>query len=388
MRNQPQGRAIAGSEWRGLGLANYNLFQASDFDAAGPNALSRNGTSHALKASAFGLGVSQNGSANFWTTGGIGRLISPGGNQFAVMLTFQLNTTGQASRYLLIEGSGTPQTAVIYGYVANTVEFFVQGYGGTDPRTGSQIVVADTLPHTIIYTYDGVTFRGFLDGIEKFAITKTFTLPAPQSAGVIGAASGAGASASNATFLAHARFTKGLPREAARMLSANPWLPLNAPSNAPLMGLLGGVSTTPPSSATAAMSWTEADDGALATATVTNRAGAAWTEADDAVAAAALVTNRASAGWTEAGDTIAIAATAITAMPSQTDASATIAWTEAGDSAVLAGQLRDRASVAWTEQGETFSITGVSSTPPIVVASVRFRTLPRDFGMKTIHYSN
>jgi hypothetical protein len=228
MRYQPQGRAIAAGAWRSLGLESFTLFQTADIEAASPSGLSRSGTGHVVRATPQGIGVSQNGGNNTWTVGAKGKTIGVG-NQFAVAVAFQLNATGQTQKYLVIDGASADQSAVIYGYTANTVEFFAQGYTGTDPRTGSGIVVNDTLPHVIIYTYDGTNWRGYLDGVEKFSVTRTFSL-----FGLAGTASGfiGGATATtgviNATFYAHTRFSKGMSRDAARMLSASLWQALAA----------------------------------------------------------------------------------------------------------------------------------------------------------------
>lgn len=220
MRYQPQGRVRLSQPWQALGLENATLFQAADIETANTTGLSRVGAGHSVQVTRAGLGVSQNGGSNMWQTSAIGRLIGTG-PQFAVMLTFQLNALGQTQKYLAIEGQSTRQAAVIYGFVANTVEFFSQGHSGTDPRAGSQIVINDLLPHTIIYTYDGAVFRGFLDGVEKFAVTKAFSIN-PNAGGALGAASSS-ANIANLTLLAHARFSRGLPRECARVLSGNPW---------------------------------------------------------------------------------------------------------------------------------------------------------------------
>jgi hypothetical protein len=221
--SQPSGCVIAAPEWRALGLQNLTMFGTADIDAASPAGFTRSGTGHVLKAGRLGVGVSQNGGNNTWALNAKGKTIGVG-NQFAVVIAFQLNATGQTQRYLVMDGASADQAAVIYGYVANTVEFFAQGYTGSDPRTGSGIVVNDTLPHVIIYTYDGTNWRGYLDGVEKFSVTRTFSLfgLAGTASGFIGGAT-ATTGVSNATYYLHARFSAGLPRTAALRLSANPW---------------------------------------------------------------------------------------------------------------------------------------------------------------------
>lgn len=218
----PVGRAIHAPEWRALGLQSLTLFQTTDVEVGPtPSGLTRSGTGFTPKAGAsLGMGVSQAGGNNLWGVTAPGRIIGSG-NQFAVVLAFQLNATGQTSRYLAIEGASTTQTAIIYGYTANTVEFFAQGYSGADPRSGSGIVVNDTLPHVIVYSYDGTMWRGFLDGVEKFAVARTFSLAASQQ--FVGYIGGAAPSTGvvNATYFLHARFSSGLPRAAALRLSGS-----------------------------------------------------------------------------------------------------------------------------------------------------------------------
>jgi hypothetical protein len=228
MRYQPQGRAVASPAWRNLGLESFTVFQATDFEAAGPSGLVRSGTGHTVRVTPQGIGVSQNGGNNTWTVGAKGKTIGVG-NQFTVAVAFQLNATGQSQKYIVMDGASADQTAVIYGYVANTVEFFAQGYTGTDPRTGSGIVVNDTLPHVVVYTYDGTNWRGYLDGVEKFSVTRTFSLfgLAGTPTGFIGGATATGG-VINATFFAHARFSKGIPKESARALSASMWQALTS----------------------------------------------------------------------------------------------------------------------------------------------------------------
>jgi len=222
MRYQPQGRAALSPEWLNLGLESLTLFQSTEIETVAPSGLFRVGDGHAVNGSRFGRGASQNSGSNFWRVSSGGRTIGSG-NQFAIMVAFQLNATGQANKYLVMDGSGLSQSAIILGYVANTIEFFAQGYSGSDPRPGSQIAVNDTNPHVAVYSYDGTTFRGFLDGVEKFSIARSFSLSMGGSIGFIGASNAAGANLANVTMYAHTRFSRGLASETARRLSANPW---------------------------------------------------------------------------------------------------------------------------------------------------------------------
>lgn len=71
--------------------------------------------------------------------------------------------------------------AVIYGYVADTVEFFASSYTGSDPRPGSQITIAVGGWYHVAYVYRSGTWSGYLDGQRIFSVARSFTL-GPQSA--------------------------------------------------------------------------------------------------------------------------------------------------------------------------------------------------------------
>jgi hypothetical protein len=99
-------------------------------------------------------------------------------NNFTIEFWIKLASTGQTNKYVIARNNsvGSGQSAIIYGFVANKFEFFADSYTGTDPRTGSQITVADTNWHHIGYTYDGTTWAGYLDGASVFSTSRTFSL--------------------------------------------------------------------------------------------------------------------------------------------------------------------------------------------------------------------
>ena len=94
----------------------------------------------------------------------------------------RLPATGQTNCYAIAKNDtgGTNQWAIIYGFVANTYEFFAAGTGfsGSAPRSNSQIVVADTNLHHIVYASDGTTWSGYLDGVRQFNVSQAFSLGA------------------------------------------------------------------------------------------------------------------------------------------------------------------------------------------------------------------
>lgn len=83
----------------------------------------------------------------------------------------------QTNRYLFETSSN--KHAVIYGFVANSLEFFSVGYTGSNPRTGTTILMNDDIKHHVVFTYDGVTQKGYLDAVEKFSIAKVFSINVP-----------------------------------------------------------------------------------------------------------------------------------------------------------------------------------------------------------------
>lgn len=104
-------------------------------------------------------------------------------NSFTIQLLVRITDTARTNSYLMERGgAANQQFAVIYGYTANTVEFYAGvAFTGTDPRTGSGISVNDTNWHSVVYRYDGVTWSGFLDGAQQFSTSRTFSLTEPTN---------------------------------------------------------------------------------------------------------------------------------------------------------------------------------------------------------------
>lgn len=95
-------------------------------------------------------------------------------NNFTIAFWMKAANLTQTNKYILSKNNFY---AILWEYVNNTVEFFALGFAGPDnPRVGSQIVVADTDWHYIVYAYDGSTWMGYKDGKEVFSLIKTFTL--------------------------------------------------------------------------------------------------------------------------------------------------------------------------------------------------------------------
>lgn len=223
---QPQG-AVQADRSPKFGTALLLSFAGVDRVVVGSSPITRQGSSYQQVVTRSGLGVSQAVGSNYWVTD---NKCLPTGNVWAMALTFKMNTTGQTNRYLVCDRhSGTgEQTAIIYGFVANTVEFFASSYTGSDFRPYSAITVSDTLVHTIVYSYDGTTFRGFIDGKLVFETAISFSLNLRTNA-YIGAAADGAANVSDATFFQFARFSGPLTLDTAKSVSANPWQLFKAP---------------------------------------------------------------------------------------------------------------------------------------------------------------
>jgi hypothetical protein len=165
-------------------------------------------------------------------------------------------------------------------------------------------------------------------------------------------------------------------------LSDNPWQIFKAPKHR--LNVAAAISAA--ASASAAIAWTEANDAQTVAGTVTDQGAISYAESGDAWVANAVEADRATIGWTEGNDTAQLTGSVLPNASSGT--SGAITWTEAGDSMSATGKLLNRGGAAWTEQDEAAALVGHANTPPIVTAAVRFIPIPRNWGMKTVHFSN
>ncbi len=121
------------------------------------------------------------------TTGGINTI----SNAFTISFWTKLANNTQPSRYALskLNNAGTDNVyAVLYGYTSGQYEFYCAGCGVGYSAGNTRIAVADTNWHHITYTYDGTTFKGYLDGVSAITpVTATFSLTASTNQLVFGA---------------------------------------------------------------------------------------------------------------------------------------------------------------------------------------------------------
>ena len=87
---------------------------------------------------------------------------------FAIALWMKSADTNQNQIYLTDRHpvGGGNQLAVIYEYVDDQIELFAGGLGGPNPRPASQIAIADTEWHHIVYTRAGSDYDFYLDGMK------------------------------------------------------------------------------------------------------------------------------------------------------------------------------------------------------------------------------
>jgi len=95
-------------------------------------------------------------------------------NNFSIVFWFKATNTTQTDTYIIQKGSN--RWSIIWEFVDNAVEFYTGSYTGTNPRTGSQLTINDTNWHHIVYAYNGTTWAGYLDGVQVFSVSRTFTL--------------------------------------------------------------------------------------------------------------------------------------------------------------------------------------------------------------------
>lgn len=204
---------------RGLAAA----FNYSGFDNVGGLALSRSGTLSVLPTSA-GLSSGSSGTAYFSLA--TRNIVAPTNTAFSVVGTFRVNNAAQTNKYIafLRDGGGAGnQAAVIFGYVANKIEFFAPQFTGADPRTGSQITVPDTNPHTFAYCYDGSNWSGYIDGVQVFSVSRTFSCNVASTNLVSTILSANGSNTLDGAIVQWTTFSRGLSSSEARSLTANPW---------------------------------------------------------------------------------------------------------------------------------------------------------------------
>ena len=111
-------------------------------------------------------------------------------NNFTIEFWFKPATTSQLNTYLLSHNglNAGGQAAVIYEFTANAVEFYATGFSGADPRTGSAMIINDTQWHHVAYSYNGTNWTGYLDGLNVFAVNRTFSLNTSSNDWFIGSA--------------------------------------------------------------------------------------------------------------------------------------------------------------------------------------------------------
>jgi hypothetical protein len=212
------------------GLVGYWSFDAVDgsanfVDLSGNDntAMPRNGAS--IAAGKIGNGVHTNGIDQY-----VEALDSPElrlRDNFTMALWFKSDSTTQTSKYLLSRNGSGKQYAAIYEYANDKVEFYGPNHTGADPRPNSEMALADTNFHHIVYAKQGSNWSGYLDGQQIFSVARDFVLDDFAANVRIGSAS-PGANHVAGTFDDVAMWDQGLTAPQVKALAAGISNPMNA----------------------------------------------------------------------------------------------------------------------------------------------------------------
>jgi hypothetical protein len=183
----------ASSLLRAQMILNYYSFDSGTLATSGSNILLASGTGNTLAAfggnptvdAAGKFGGAANFSSGRLDTSAFRDGATPLGNSFSIsfwMKTADVTATSQ-SYVLQTGGESSPQSAILFGYVSGKAEL----YGGSDytgpddPRPISGITLAPALNNqwfNVVYTYDGTTLKGYLNGNQEFSTSASFSLEA------------------------------------------------------------------------------------------------------------------------------------------------------------------------------------------------------------------
>jgi len=344
------------------------------------------------KPTAKGLAIGSAGSAYFSRASF--NNVAPTNTAFTVAGTVALGSTSQTNKYLAYQANsgGFNQASVIFGYVSGNIEFYVAGFTGDSPRTGSQIPIADTQPHTFAYSYDGVNWVGYLDGVVAFETTRTFNINLTTV--TEGALLSAGNSnIADAYLLGWSTFNRGLSKPELRELTANPWqifqptnraiwIPVSVSTSATVSGALTTENSTVSASASvspvASTSITAAASTITGSASVPSEVSGALSTAAASVAANASVSPVATASITTGASTFSGSASSGSSVASMsiTTEDAFAAAVASVSPVALMSAYTDDATVSGSAQGQ---VTGVYPDPATVLAGVVYGPSGSDY---------
>jgi len=100
-------------------------------------------------------------------------------NKFTFDFWMKPASLSDSQKYVFNKVAGADSAyGLLWEYTDDAVEFYAGSgsYTGENPRIGSAIQISDTDWHHVVYVYDGVTFKGFLDDQQVFSLTTSFTL--------------------------------------------------------------------------------------------------------------------------------------------------------------------------------------------------------------------
>jgi hypothetical protein len=190
-------------------LVGYYSFDTGTLSTIGSSVLAATGTGSPLSllstAPQFDASGRFGGAVNFSGGSPLDGVFGTGsttiGNNFSISVWLKTSdVTAISNSYLFqtgVSGAGA-QNAILFGYNNATAELYgsSQGLSGsTDPRAISGMTLSSSLNNTwvnLVYTYNGSTLRGYLNGSEAFSTPATFSLIAGGGLSIGGARDGNG----------------------------------------------------------------------------------------------------------------------------------------------------------------------------------------------------
>ena len=97
------------------------------------------------------------------------------------METWVKLNASQSAKFIFMKIYGVPNLdySLIYGWSGPVYQFYSEYFSGANPSNSTiPVNVTDTNFHQIIWTYDSVTLKGYLDGQLKASYTLSFSLNA------------------------------------------------------------------------------------------------------------------------------------------------------------------------------------------------------------------
>jgi hypothetical protein len=107
-------------------------------------------------------------------------------NNFSISVWFKPANLTQTNTYILGKYN---DYALLWEYTNNTVNLYTNGQTGTSPQSVSGMTISDTNWHHLVYTYNGTTLYGYVDGVNIVSPAISFSCRTSANPLVVGAGS-------------------------------------------------------------------------------------------------------------------------------------------------------------------------------------------------------